>query len=109
MQSKISRLCDFLMEAGWVSALIITPLYFNVYSSRIFEPDKIALLRSIALLVVLAWLVKIVDQRDKFLKQKISFQETLSIPLFLPVSLLILSYLISSIFSIVPLVSWLGS
>ncbi len=109
MQTKITRLCNYLIEAGWISALITTPLYFNVFSSRIFEPDKIALLRSIALLVALAWLVKLVDQRGVGFKRVISIKGFISIPLMLPVILLVLSYLISSLFSIVPSTSWLGS
>lgn len=109
MQTKISRFCNYLIEAGWISAAITTALYFNVYSSRIFEPDKIALLRSIALLVALAWLVKIIDQRKTGLKQTFSIKGVLTIPLMFPVMLLIISYLISSLFSVVPLTSWLGS
>lgn len=109
MVSKLTRFCNHLIEVGWISAAITTALYFNVYSSRIFEPDKIALLRSIASLVALAWLVKIIDQRKAGLKRTISFKGFFSIPLMFPVNLLIISYLISSLFSVVPLTSWLGS
>jgi tetratricopeptide (TPR) repeat protein/O-antigen ligase len=58
MPTKLSFLCDRIIEAGWLVALVVTPLFFNVHSSRIFEPDKITLLRSLALLMVLAWMVK---------------------------------------------------
>ena len=58
MATKLSVLCDRIIEAGWLVTLIVTPLFFNVHSSRIFEPDKIALLRSIALIMALAWMVK---------------------------------------------------
>jgi len=58
MATKLSALCDRIIEAGWLAALVTTPLFFNVHSSRIFEPDKIVLLRSIALIMVLAWMVK---------------------------------------------------
>lgn len=53
MTTKLSAWCERIVEAGWLAALIATPLYFNVHSSRIFEPDKIALLRSIALIMAL--------------------------------------------------------
>lgn len=56
--TRLSLLCERLIEACWLAALITTPLFFNVYSSRIFEPDKTALLRSIVLIMGLAWLVK---------------------------------------------------
>jgi O-antigen ligase len=58
MSTKLSILGDRIIEASWLAVLVATPLFFNVHSSRIFEPDKIALLRSIALVMVLAWLVK---------------------------------------------------
>ena len=61
MSSKISRLCEAIIEAGWLAALIIVPVFFNVYSSRVFEPDKISLLRSIALVMIGAWLIKLFD------------------------------------------------
>ena len=58
MHTKLSILCDKIMEAGWLAAAIVVPLFFNVHSSRVFEPDKLSLLRSISLVMVVAWLVK---------------------------------------------------
>ncbi|MGQ9516827.1 MAG: hypothetical protein ACUVT1_06130, partial [Anaerolineae bacterium] len=60
-QSYIGRFCEHLLEAGWLLALITAPLLFNVYSDRVFEPDKISLVRSIALVMAAAWLVKTLD------------------------------------------------
>ena len=40
-QSKVGAFCDKLIEAGWLAVVVIVPLFFNVYSSRVFEPDKI--------------------------------------------------------------------
>ena len=62
MPNRLSRYCDGVIEAGWLLALVVTPLFFNVYSSRVFEPDKIALLRSLALIVLTAWLIKIIQE-----------------------------------------------
>ena len=50
------------MEAAWLAAVIVVPVFFNIYSSRIFEPDKITLLRSLALIVLAAWLVKLIEE-----------------------------------------------
>jgi tetratricopeptide (TPR) repeat protein/O-antigen ligase len=61
MQTKLSVYCEKIIEAGWLAAVIVTPLFFNVYSSRVFEPDKLTTLRSIALIMTLAWLVKLLD------------------------------------------------
>ncbi len=62
MSTKLSRYADGLMEAAWLAALIVVPLFFNIYSSRIFEPDKITLLRTLALVILAAWLVKLVEE-----------------------------------------------
>ena len=54
--SKLSVFCEKLIEACWLAAIILAPLFFNVYSSRVFEPDKISLVRSLALVMLAAWL-----------------------------------------------------
>ncbi len=61
MTTKLSRLCEAFIEAGWLAVLIVTPLFFNVHSSRVFEPDKVSLMRSIALLMAVAWLIKAIN------------------------------------------------
>ena len=61
MQTKLSRICDAIIEAGWLAALVVAPLFFNTFSNRVFEPDKIHLVRSIALLMAVAWLVQLID------------------------------------------------
>lgn len=129
--SKIQNYCESTIEACWLAALIVTPLFFNVYSSRVFEPDKISLLRSIALVMLLAYLVKLLDGGRPWLpasgdtsasrgqpadgsgaqlafgrKQLAGLWKQ---PLILPFALLIVSYAISTIFSISPTVSWWGS
>lgn len=130
-RSKIQNYCESTIEACWLAALVVTPLFFNVYSSRVFEPDKISLLRSIALVMLLAYLVKLLDGGRLWLpasgdasagrsqladgsgaqlavgrKQLAGLWKQ---PLLLPFALLIVSYAISTIFSISPSVSWWGS
>ncbi|MGB9880277.1 MAG: hypothetical protein ACPLRM_05905, partial [Anaerolineae bacterium] len=61
MRTKLSVFCDKVLEAGWLLAVIIAPLFFNIYSSRVFEPDKLSLVRSIALVMIVAWLIKVMD------------------------------------------------
>jgi tetratricopeptide (TPR) repeat protein/O-antigen ligase len=65
MPSRLGLLCDGAIEAGWLVALVVTPLLFNVQSSAIFDPDKAAALRSVALLMVLAWIVRGLDGRGR--------------------------------------------
>ena len=119
MQTKLSGFCDRMIEAGWLMALILSPLYFNVYSSRVFEPDKIILVRSIALLMALAWGVKFLDTRvlgahskpaaaepaSGSLLQRINRQNILTIPALL----LVLAYIISTIASVAPMITLWGS
>ncbi len=112
MESKLSRWCDGLIEACWLAAIITAPLFFNIHSDRVFEPDKLTLLRSIALVMVSAWLVRFVDQRGWQAKQRLSWRDTQSVwkaPFILPVALLALVYVISTIFSVTPAISWAGS
>ena len=59
--SRLSALCDKIIEAGWLVAVVLVPLFFNIYSSRVFEPDKLTLLRSIALVMSAAWIVRTID------------------------------------------------
>ncbi len=115
MTSKLGRLCDALIEAGWLTALITVPLFFNVYSSRVFEPDKISLLRAIAFVMIGAWIVKQVDtlstpsvQADQppLATRLHGWART---PLALPTVFLALAYLISTAFSLVPRISFWGS
>ena len=53
---RLSRACDQVVEGGWLLIALALPLYFNVYSSRTFEPDKVALFRSLAVVMAGAWL-----------------------------------------------------
>ena len=61
MQTKLSLFCEKVIEAGWLAALILVPVFFNIYSARTFEPDKLTLMRSIALVMALAWLIKVAE------------------------------------------------
>ncbi len=56
--SPLSRWCDRVVEYGWLIVVLAVPLCFNVYSNRVFEADKVALFRSLVLVMALAWLVK---------------------------------------------------
>ena len=113
MPTKISRYTDGLIEACWLAALIIAPVFFDVFSSRIFEPDKITLLRTLALLILIAWVIKLVDQggfgdtTGRSWKDRLnSFLRT---PIVLPVLFLAIIYIIATLFSITPRASLFGS
>ena len=105
--SRLSAFCDKVIEASWLAAIILAPLFFDVYSSRVFEPDKITLVRSLALVMVGAWLIKWLEERGH--NGDRSDRVTWRTPLMLPTLLFAGIYLISSLLSIVPRVSILGS
>ncbi len=43
-------------------AVVLIPAFFNVRTARVFEPDKGMLLRSLALVMAAAWLIKAVER-----------------------------------------------
>ncbi|MCA9917812.1 MAG: peptidylprolyl isomerase [Anaerolineales bacterium] len=112
MKTKLSRWCDGLIEVGWLFVVIAVPLFFNIHSDRVFEPDKLTLMRSIALVMGAAWLVKFVDLRQWEQASRLRWRVEDSfwrMPFLLIVTLLVLVYVLSSIFSVTPAVSWAGS
>jgi len=120
MRTKLSDFCNRILEAGWLSALIVAPLFFNVYSDRVFEPDKLSLIRSIALVMAAAWLTKMFDhliggaESGRKSKEDQSPRPSLwtritETPLVLPTLLFVLAYVLSTALSVVPRVSFWGS
>jgi tetratricopeptide (TPR) repeat protein/O-antigen ligase len=114
-QTSLSAFCDKVIEAGWMVLVVVVPLFFNVYSHRSFEPDKIALLRSVALLMGLAWAIKTLEAKSW--KQKANTQYPVSSiqylvsrhPLLLPGLLVGATYILTTLTSIAPRLSLWGS
>ncbi len=110
MQTKLSRICDAIIESGWLAVLVVAPLFFNTFSNRVFEPDKIHLVRSIALVMAVAWLVQLIDGRLAGEAGEGGFWSRIrSTPLVLPALILVVSYLLSTALSLVPRISFFGS
>ena len=120
MRTRLSVLCDKVLEAGWLLALIVTPLFFNVYSSRVFEPDKLSILRSIALVMIVIWIIKVIDGSGLGQKAQRSrpeedaagpglWQRLNAVPLVVPTILLVGAYLLSTLLSVAPGISLWGS
>ncbi|MBC8264557.1 MAG: hypothetical protein H8E47_10595, partial [Anaerolineales bacterium] len=108
MQTKLSTLCDKVIEAGWLTAIIVVPLFFNVYSDRVFEPDKLTLLRSIALVMAVAWVIKVLEAGSWRLEVG-NWKLVLGTPLVLPTLLLVAVYILATIASVTPRISLWGS
>jgi tetratricopeptide (TPR) repeat protein len=120
MPTRLSLFCDKVIEAGWLAAVVLVPLWFNIYSARTFEPDKITLMRSIAIVMALAWLIKVAEQglgrvRSSQLRSEANagsltwVQRLFRVPLLAPLLLVILAYLVSTALSISPTVALWGS
>jgi tetratricopeptide (TPR) repeat protein len=113
MPTKLGRFCLGVMEAAWLAALTIIPIFFDIYSSRIFEPDKITILRSLALLTVAAWAIKLIDEGGIKWKTSNNNKSLLGFlwhyPLLAPIIGLVIVYSISTIFSVTPSISFFGS
>ncbi|HUV95382.1 MAG TPA: tetratricopeptide repeat protein [Anaerolineae bacterium] len=115
MRTKIGAFCDAVIEAGWLLALLVVPLFFNVHSNRNFEPDKLGLLRSIATIMVVAWLIKLSEQAlvkgggPQGSDGATARKPFLRIPLVLPTLLLGAVYLVSTAVSVAPRISLWGS
>jgi tetratricopeptide (TPR) repeat protein len=123
-QTRIEDLCEGIIEAGWLVALAIVPLYFNVYSARTYEPDKTAVLRTIVSLMVAAWAWKVLSggrvsrpatkpkgrehdvTRGVLAARARAFLETPLLPLVAALGLLLV---LGSWLSVDPRLSWFGS
>lgn len=104
--SRLSALCDKIIEAGWLTALVITPLFFNMDSRRGFEADKVSLLRSIAIVMAVAWLVQWIEQRRS---SRPSTHPSPRSALVLPTLVFSVVYLLTTITSVAPRISFWGS
>jgi tetratricopeptide (TPR) repeat protein/O-antigen ligase len=109
--SKLSALCDKIIEAGWLSIVVSVPLLITLFSSRSIEPDKLSVMRTVAGIMAAAWLVKWFDQLTARPPAATSQHALRSLrsPLAVPTLLVVAVYLISTIASIAPRVSFLGA
>ncbi|HEY1013427.1 MAG TPA: hypothetical protein VGE07_12020, partial [Herpetosiphonaceae bacterium] len=65
-ETSVSLWSRRVMEACWLLALIMVPVYFSLLSDRHFEPDKAVALRSLALVMGGAWLINILERGSAF-------------------------------------------
>ena len=97
------------MEASWLAVVLIVPVLFNTESERIFEPEKIAVFRSMVFLMLAGWSIKIVEHvvSQKSLPQLPPiYRKT---PIVIIVLVLSGLYCMSTLFSVAPLTSFWGS
>lgn len=103
--SKLSAFCDRVLEIGWLLAVVVSPLFFNVNSNNVFERDKWTTLRSIAVAMAAFWLARLVEE---WASGRRGLRITWRTPLVLPALFTVLSFLISTVFSVTPHASVFG-
>lgn len=55
--ATLGGLATAVVEACWLVALATVPVYFNLYSERSFDADKVALLKVLVVVLATAWAV----------------------------------------------------
>jgi tetratricopeptide (TPR) repeat protein len=96
-----------LTESAWLAALVVVPLVVNLQSRRAFEADKVALLRSIAVLLAAVLAIEALATGGRARSEALrSLRRT---PVVAGVLALACAHLIASVFSIAPRISLLGS
>jgi tetratricopeptide (TPR) repeat protein len=116
-QSPVGRWCERIIEAGWLLALTIVPIYFNLFSARHFEPDKAMVLRSLVLIMAAAGLIRGLDAlntRDNTAPAEGApgpslWQRFVRAPLAVPTMVYALVFVLTTLTSVVPATSFWGS
>ncbi len=106
MPTRVSLWCSRLIEAGWLAVLLVTPLFFQTSTVRVFEPDKMMIVRSIALVMAAAWIVRVIDSR---LRPPAGEPGRMPRALLWPTLLLVAAYVLATLVSIAPWASFFGS
>lgn len=107
---QIARFCHRIIEAGWLVAVLVVPLHFDPYVVRTFDVDKTALLRSIGLMMLLAWVIAWIERREQRTSSWLALPVLRSLPLGFQTALLFLVvYLLATATSVIPRASFWGA
>lgn len=110
MPTRLASWSDRFLEASWLTAAVLVPTFFNVFSARVFEPDKLTAFRVLMLLAISAWLIREMEFSGGLADAPGRWIASLKAnPFGVPLLVITGSYIISTIFSIQPYVSFFGS
>lgn len=107
MRTKLNAAAAAVAESCWLAALVVVPVFFNIHSFRSFEEDKIPLLRSLALIVVVALVIRALEEGRA--AWTVAGRPIWRLPIVVPMLLLTAAYCLSTVFSIAPRFSVWGS
>ena len=100
-KEKVVYWCDRIIEAGLILIVFFVPLIFTTSTGAdIFNLPRLTFLRIMTIPVALAWVIRLFETREFY---------RLKSPMTWPVLAVLLIWLLSSIFSIRPVVSFLGN
>jgi tetratricopeptide (TPR) repeat protein len=103
---KLHLLSKKAIEYGLPAIVLLVPLLINPYGYTVYPYPKIAFFRFTTLLLLTTWLVdRIVLRRSV----AASLRKLLARPLVVPVFLFTLTYLLATVASVAPLLSFWGS
>jgi tetratricopeptide (TPR) repeat protein len=106
--TRLGRFAQGFIEAGWLAAALLVPLFFNVYSARIFEPDKLTVLRTVVLFMALAGVVWALETRSTG-RPSLPLSTARDNPLVASAFLFGAVYVLTTLTSLNPEVSFWGS
>jgi len=107
MKSSLQCFAEKLLESGWLIALSIVPIFFNLQTLRIFEEEKALVLRSLAVFLCLVAAILLLEQRMKSLLHQL--RSVWRLPLVRWCLLTGVLYLLSTAWSIAPSLSFWGT
>lgn len=99
-KKNIERICNNIVVWGFVGLLLLVPLYFDTRCRGVFDVPKVTLLRLFSLVIICAWLLRIILTKEiKFVRSKLD----------IPVLCFLLVSIASTIFSVDPFTSLVGA
>ncbi|MFN5058529.1 MAG: O-antigen ligase family protein [Chloroflexota bacterium] len=108
--SPVMRWSTSIIEFGWLAAIFCIPSFFNLLSSRHFEPDKALAFRFIVFVLSTFVVINIIESRRTHpTPPRMWWQHYKNYPLMIAIMSYCGIFVLSTITSIVPEVSFWGS
>ncbi len=107
--TTLSRWSERVIEACWLLALTLVPIYFNLFTARHFEPDKAMALRTLVVVATTMGLIRLFEQLRQTPLDASLWQRLRAVPLAVPTLCYTAVFLITTATSVVPATSFWGS